>query len=63
MENLNNYDFKPINRKIQPFLVVSFLNAYINYYHESETVRMATNRVRTILDTNYEKVDLNHNKN
>ena len=59
MENLNDYDFEPINRKMRSFSQEPFLNTYVYDSHESEPVRTATNRVRTILEINYEKADLN----
>ena len=53
MENLNDYDFEPINRKMRPFSEESFLNAYVNDCHESEPVGTQTEIV---------KVDLNKTK-
>ena len=41
------------------FLEESFLNIYVNECHESEPVRTASNRGRTIIDANRKKADLN----
>ena len=57
MENLNDYDFEPINRKMRPFSEESFLNSYVNECHESEPVRTATNIVRKIIDASYKKAE------
>ena len=46
-----------------PFLDESFLNEYVNECHESEPIRMATYRVRKILDTTYKNAYLNKNIN
>ena len=59
IRNLNDSNFKPINRKMQNVLEESFLNAYVNDCFISEPVRTATNIVRTIINANYERVDLN----
>ena len=63
MENLNECDFEPINRKMWPLLEESFINTYVSECHKSEPIRTATTRVRTILNSNYEKVDFNNNIN
>ena len=55
--NLNDYDFKPTNRKMWPFLEESFLNEYVNECHELETARITTKRVCTIIDAYYEKAN------
>ena len=58
MINLDNYDSELVNRKMRPFLYESFLNAYVNECHESETVFTATKRVQTIPNAKNEKAYL-----
>ena len=36
----------------------SFLNSYVNNFHELEPIRTSPKTVRTIIDAKYEKVDL-----
>ena len=55
MENINDYEFEFINRKVRPFLEESFINADVNECQESELVQTATNRGRMIPDANYEE--------
>ena len=56
--NLEGYDFEPINRNIGKFLEELFLNAYVDECHESEPAHTTTNKLQTIIDTNYKKADL-----
>ena len=56
--NIDDYDFEPINRNMRTFSEESFLNAYVNNFHELEPVHTATNRVCTIFRTKYKKSDL-----
>ena len=57
MVNLGAYIFKDLNiGKITPEEL--FTNAYVEEVYESEHVRIATKRLRVMLDAKYEKVGL-----
>ena len=58
MFDLGTYELKYLNGgKVTP--EESFMNVYVEEKFESEQVRTYTKLLRTILDTKYERKDLN----
>ena len=58
MVDASTYDFKPLtNNKVKPG--ESFINGYVDNCLNSEGTINSTRRIRRILDSNYEKDDLN----
>ena len=58
MVDVINYNFKPLMDKIFKSKE-SFINAYVDECLKSEGARISTHRIRRIIDTKYEKSDLN----
>ena len=57
MLKLNDYEFKPLNEKLWQFLEIFLIISYVSKCYKSKPMNIATKRVFTILNFNYENPD------
>ena len=57
MLKLNDYEFKPLNEKLWQFLEIFLIISYVSKCYKSKPMNIATKRVFTILNVNYENPD------
>ena len=58
MDDLINYEFKPLTEKIVK-LEEFFINSYVNKCLKFKSTIISTRRIRIILDDKYENANLN----